>query len=114
MEAINHRSKSEIVLAALRSAAVFPLEPRIRTMSASVVGIMGLPPLVAMLEIRRALEQSPNAPRLLFWRAIQQMRDGDPIGSSEAIARLYELVPDWAPTKRLEELFAERFGENGD
>lgn len=100
--ALAERSQSAVLLGTIRAAAIFPLEARIREANARLHASFGrVPPSVALIELRRALEAAPNSPQLLYLLGRQQLRAADPAGALETLGRMRRLAPDWPETARL-------------
>ena len=103
VEALKSREMSSILLGNIRASAIFPFPARIREANAALHAMMGgVPPLVALIELRRALLHAPNSPVLHFWLAYHRIRIGDLIGASETLAKLKSIGPDWPQTKLVE------------
>lgn len=102
-EALKSREMSSILLGTIRASAVFPFPPRIREANAALHAMMGgVPPMVALIELRRALLHAPNSPVLHFWLAYHRIRIGDLEGASETFVKLQSIGPDWPQTKLVE------------
>lgn len=96
------------LLGSIEAAAIFPLAARLRETNAVLfASANGLPPIVALAEIRRALKYSPNAPQLVFWLTYQLIRAGDMAQAAKTLARLWRLAPDWPQTALAQRLFDE-------
>ena len=89
------------LLMTMRATSVYPLSSRIRNQAAMFHAILDqIPPLVALIELNRALEDAPHDPHLMFWRIVQLIRYGDLTTAKTAVERLETMLPNWAKTRR--------------
>lgn len=101
-EALRQSELSGVLVGTLRAAAVHPLSARIRESNAAFYGQFGqLMPHVALLELRRALHDSPNQPGLLALLTVTLLRTGDTAQARETASRLALVAPDWPPAVAL-------------
>lgn len=103
IRALKSPEMSSILLGGIRASTLFPFPARIREANASLHAMMGgVPPMIALIEIRRALSHAPNSPALLFWLVYHRIRVGDLIGAEETLEKLKSIGPDWPQTKLLQ------------
>ena len=94
MRAQASNSMSEIVLFAARAAAVNPLSASTREMAATLPAQMAqVPPMLALVQLRQALEDAPISPLLLWWFAATRLRAGDAAGARETMEVLETVAP---------------------
>lgn len=91
---------SVILLETLRAEARAPWNARIRETNAHLLArLETVPPAVALMALRRAIDQAPGNARHyldLFWTLV---RAGDEPQAAEALAVLKGLAPDWPETR---------------
>ncbi len=82
----------------LRAEAVFPFSSRIREANAGFIARLDGDPKVSLVAIRRALQQSPDSPGLLWALIVNLKRDGDAAQAAEALEHLRRVAPHWPMT----------------
>jgi len=96
---------SNIVLDLLRADAAFPLSAQIREANAGFLSrLVGLPPKVALVPIRRALREAPDSPPLLYALTLKLIEDGDRAQAAETLDHLRRVAPSWPMTKEAESI----------
>lgn len=87
---------------ALRAEALFPFSPAIREVNAhQAVSALGMPPLIGLLTLRRALAQAPNNPALLLKLIAARLAMGDGQGARETAELFVARFPRLPETEQL-------------
>lgn len=106
VEAMSANTMSARLLGSIEAAAIFPLAARIRETNAVLFASANkVPPMIALMEVRRGLKQAPNSPQLVFWLTYQLIRDGDMAQAEKTLRRLWRLAPDWPQTGLVQDIF---------
>lgn len=91
---------SVTVLELIRAEVLAPWNGRIREAQAEYLARLdSLPPMVALVALRRALEQAPGNARLHVGLIDALLRAGDPTQAAQELPRLQALAPDWPETR---------------
>ena len=102
VQAIGQLERSNLLLGLVEAMALWPpMGSRVYRRTAEIMPSLfdGVSPQVALIFIRRGLQDDPNAPHLYFWLVVNLLRDGDPGQALEAQARLETLAPTWSQTR---------------
>jgi hypothetical protein len=104
-EALSSMELSVKVWRALQADALFPFSPAIREVNASfALDADGIPPLIALMELRRALALSGNAPLLRQRLVLARLTYGDREGARESAEDFAQRFPHLPNSKLLLEL----------
>lgn len=102
LQASRTDSMSAMVLYAARAAAINPFSRETREMAATLPAQMAhVPPMLALIQLRQALEDAPASPLLLWWFAATRLRAGDVPGARETLAALARVARDYPQTAAL-------------
>lgn len=109
LRASQTQSMSAMVLYTARAAALNPFSRETREMAATLPAQMAqVPPMLALIQLRQALEDAPASPLLLWWFAATRLRAGDVPGARETLAELERVArddPETAALRRAIETF---------